>query len=361
MRAAVLAGAVALALLPVGQATGRGTNVQLVPVVSGLRAPLYVTAPSSEPNRLYVVEQAGVIRVIARGKLLRRPFLDIRSRVRSGGNLGLFSIAFHPHYASNHRFYVDYSGRHGNVYVVELRARGGVGLPSSARVILRFHASADPASHDGGQLAFGPDGRLYVGTGDGFDGAAAQDPASLLGKVLRIEVDDPSAAPEVYAYGLRNPWRFSFDPTTGDLYIGDVGGGRWEEIDRRPRGNASPSNFGWSAYEGREHVRDTPLGPDAPIPPIAFYPHRKGGCTAVIGGYVYRGRALPAARGRYFYGDLCSGRVWSVRIVGGKATAWRREPIVVPQLLASFGEDAAGELYAVSLAGGTVYRIARGG
>jgi glucose/arabinose dehydrogenase len=302
-----------------------------------------------------------VIRVVAGGKLQRRPFLDIRSRVRSGGNLGLFSIAFHPHYASNHRFYVDYSGRNGNVYVVELRARGGVGLPSSARVILRFSTSPDPASHDGGQLAFGPDGRLYVGTGDGFDRAAAQDPASLLGKVLRIDVDDPAAAPEVYAYGLRNPWRFAFHPTTGDLYIGDVGGGRWEEIDRRPRGSASPSNFGWSAYEGREHVRDTPLGPDPPIPPIAFYPHRKGGCTAVVGGYVYRGHSLPGARGRYFYGDLCSGLVWSVRIAGDKATAWRREPIVVPQLLSSFGEDAAGELYAVSLAGGTVYRIVGAG
>ena len=360
MRLAFLAGAVALALLSAAQATGRGTTVHLVPVVSGLRAPVYVTAPRSEASRLYVVEQAGKIRVVTGGRLQRRPFLDIRSRVRSGGNLGLFSIAFHPHYASNHRFYVDYSGRNGNVYVVELRARRGVGLPSSARVILRFHTSADPASHDGGQLAFGPDGRLYVGTGDGFERAAAQDPASLLGKVLRIDVDDPAAAPEVYAYGLRNPWRFSFDPATGALYIGDVGGGRWEEIDRRPRGNASPSNFGWSAYEGREHVRDTPLEPDAPAPPIALYPHRKGGCTAVVGGYVYRGHSLPGARGRYFYGDLCSGRVWSVRIVRGKATASRREPIVVPQLLASFGEDAAGELYAVSLAGGTVYRIVGG-
>jgi glucose/arabinose dehydrogenase len=359
MRAAVLAGAVALALLPVGQATGRSTSIQLVPVVSGLRAPLYVTAPSSERNRLYVVEQAGVIRVIAGGKLLRRPFLDIRGRVRSGALLGLFSVTFHPHYASNHRFYVDYSGRNGNVYVIELRARGGIGLPSSARVILRFHTSADPTSHDGGQLAFGRDGRLYVGTGDGLDRAAPQNPESLLGKVLRIDVDDPAAEPEVYAYGLRNPWRFSFDRATGNLYIGDVGGGRWEEIDRRPRGSASPANFGWSAYEGREQVRDTPLGPDAPIPPIAFYRHRKGACSAVVGGYVYRGRALPGDRGRYFYGDLCSGLVWSVLISGGKATAWRREPIVVPQLLASFGEDAAGELYAVSLTGGTVYRIMR--
>ena len=357
MRPAVLAGIVALALLPVGQATGRSTSLRLVPVVSGLHAPLYVTAPGSEPNRLYVVEQAGVIRVIAGGKLLRRPFLDIRSRVRSDGNLGLFSVAFHPHYASNHRFYIDYSGRNGNVYVVELSARGGIGLPSSARVILRFHTSAAPDSHDGGQLAFGNDGRLNVGTGDGLDPAAPQDPESLLGKVLRIDVDDPAAAPEVYAYGLRNPWRFSFDRATGDLYIGDVGDRRWEEIDRRPQGAVSPANFGWSAYEGLEHVRDTPLGPDAPTPPIAFYRHRKGGCTAVVGGYVYRGRALPGERGRYFYGDLCSGQIWSVRVSGGKATAWRREPIVVPQLLASFGEDAAGELYAVSLAGGTVYRI----
>ena len=359
MRPAVLAGIVALVLLPVGQATGRSTSIRLVPVVTGLRAPLYVAAPRSEPNRLYVVEQAGVIRVIADGKLLRRPFLDIRSRVRSGALLGLFSVAFHPRYASNHLFYVDYSARNGNVYVVELRSRDGIGLPSSARVILRYSTSADPTSHDGGQLAFGTDGRLYVGTGDGLDRAAPQDPESLLGKVLRVDVDDLAAEPEVYAYGLRNPWRFSFDRTTGDLYIGDVGGGRWEEIDRRPHGVASPANFGWSAYEGREHVRDTPLGPDAPIPPIAFYRHRKGACSAVVGGYVYRGRALAGERGRYFYGDLCSGRIWSVRVSGGKATAWRQEPMVVPQLLASFGEDAGGELYAVSLTGGTVYRITR--
>ena len=357
MRQAVVAAIVAVALLPAGEATGRGTAVRLVPVVSGLRAPLFLTSTRSEPNRLYVVEQAGVIRVIAGGKLLRRPFLDIRGRVRSGALLGLFSVAFHPRYASNHRFYVDYSGRNGNVYVVELRSRGGIGLPSSARVVLRFHTSVDPTSHDGGQLAFGPDGRLYVGTGDGLDRTAAQDPESLLGKVLRIDVDDPDAQPEAYAYGLRNPWRFSFDRTTGDLYIGDVGGGRWEEIDRRPHGGASPANFGWDAYEGPTHVRDTPLGPESPTPPIVFYPHRKSGCTAVVGGYVYRGRAWPAERGRYFYGDLCSGRVWSVRVSGGKATAWRREPIVVPELLASFGEDAAGELYALSLTGGTVYRL----
>jgi glucose/arabinose dehydrogenase len=357
VRRAGLAALVVLALLPVGAATGRGTTVHLVPVVSGLRAPLFLTATRSEPNRLYVVEQAGVIRVIDGGKVQRRPFLDIRGRVRSGALLGLFSIAFHPRYASNHRFYVVYSGRKGNVYVVELRSRGGIGLPSSARVILRYHTSADPTSHDGGQLAFGADGKLYVGTGDGLDRAAAQDPESLLGKVLRIDVDGPVAPPEVYAYGLRNPWRFSFDRTTGDLYIGDVGGGRWEEIDRRPRGGDSPTNFGWGAYEGREHVSDTPLGPEAPTPPIAFYRHRKGACSAVVGGYVYRGRVLPADRGRYFYGDLCSGLVWSVRVSRGKATAWRREPIVVPQLLASFGEDAAGELYAVSLTGGTVYRL----
>ena len=354
MRAVALAGIVALALLLTGRAPGQRTNVHLLPVAAGLRAPLYVTTPPSEPNRLYIVEQAGVIRVIAGGKLLPRPFLDIRGRVRDDDLLGLFSVAFHPRYASNHRFYVDYSGRNGNVYVVELRSRGGVGLPSSSRVILRYHTSADPTSHDGGQLAFGPDGRLYVGTGDGLDRAAPQDPASLLGKVLRLDVDDPAAPPGVYAYGLRNPWRFSFDRSTGDLYIGDVGASRWEEIDRRPR-RAEAANFGWSAYEGRQRVADMPLGPDPPRPPLLLYPHPKRGCSAVIGGYVYRGLRVPALRGRYLYGDLCSGRIWSVRLSDGRATAWRREPLGVPQL-ASFGEDAGGEVYAVSLTG-TVYRI----
>jgi len=338
--------------------------------------PTYVTAPPGDRTRLFVVEQGGTIRVVQRGHKRARPYLDIRDRVQSGGEQGLLSMAFAPKYRKNHRFYVYYTQHGGDIRVVEFKGRRNRARKASARTILAQDHSTY-GNHNGGQLQFGPDGRLYIGLGDGGGGGdpfgSGQNLGSKLGKILRINPrgkpriprSNPfrgrsGANPAVYSYGLRNPWRFSFDRTTGDLYIGDVGGGRWEEIDRRPRGSASPSNFGWSAYEGREHVRDTPLGPDPPTPPIAFYPHRKGACTAVVGGYVYRGPSLPGARGRYFYGDLCSGLVWSVRIAGGKATAWRREPVVVPQLLASFGEDAAGELYAVSLAGGTVYRIAGG-
>jgi glucose/arabinose dehydrogenase len=334
-------------------------SLRLVPVVTGLNAPVYVTAPRSQPGRLYVVEQAGRIRVVVGGKLQRRLFLDIHSRVRSGDLLGLFSLAFHPGYPRDPRFYVDYTGRNGSVYVVEFRVRRGRGLPDSARVVLRLQTAPDRFSHDGGQLAFGPDGRLYVGVGDGLDAPAAQDPASPLGKVLRIDVDTPFAPPETVLTGLRNPWRFSFDLRTGDLFVGDVGAEHWEEVDYLRHGAIDGRDLGWPLYEGREPVGAVPSSPPPGLTfPLVVYPHPPEGCSAVVGGYVYRGRALPAYRGRYLYGDLCRGVVWSLRVRGGVAADRRRERIVVPKLLVSFGKDARGELYAVSLDGDTVYRLA---
>jgi glucose/arabinose dehydrogenase len=331
---------------------------QLVPVVSGLRAPVYVTAPRGEPGQLYVVEQAGVLRIVARGRVLARPFLDIRSRVRVTQLQGLLSLAFHPRYAENGRFYVQYTGRRGNLYVVEFRARSGRAVLRSARVILRAKASPHPLAHVGGHIAFGADGRLYVGVGDGLMPEAAQDLASPLGKILRLDVDRLERQPEVAALGLRNPWRFSFDRANGDLYVGDVGDLRWEEVNYARRRPGFVPNFGWSAYEGRRRVRWSPVTTPASLTfPIVAYRHARRGCSSVIGGYAYRGRELPSLRGRYVYGDLCSGRVWSLRVVRGRATGWRAEPIVVPRLLSSFGEDARGELYAVSLDGGTVYAL----
>jgi len=333
--------------------------LRLVAVASGLRAPVYVTAPRNEPDRLYVAEQAGVVRVVSGGRLRSRPFLDIRSRVRVTRLQGLLSLAFHPRYAQERRFYVLYTGRRGNVYVVAFRSSSGRGVSRSARVIFRAKASPHPLAHVGGHLAFGPDGKLYVGVGDGLVPEAAQDLSSPLGKIMRLDVDRPERPAEVAAFGLRNPWRFSFDRANGDLYVGDVGDLRWEEIDYVRRRPGFVPNFGWSAYEGRRRVSWRPItAREALVFPIVAYRHARRGCSSVIGGYVYRGRELARARGRYLYGDLCSGRVWSLRVAGGRATELRTEPIVVPSLFASFGEDARGELYAVSLAGGTVYRLA---
>jgi glucose/arabinose dehydrogenase len=328
--------------------------------VSGLRQPVEVAAPASEPGRLYVVERRGRIRVLVNGKLRPRPFLDIRSLVESGDvEQGLLSVAFHPSYGSNHRFYVYYTGRGGGINVVEYRSDGQRALAGSARLLLQI-AHPVYTNHNGGQLAFGPDGKLYLGTGDGGSEGDpekhGQDLSSLVGKLLRIDVDRPDAQPEIVAYGLRNPWRFSFDPPTGDLYIGDVGQNRWEEIDFLPAGSRGLVNFGWRVWEGRARFKHEPVNPAGRLVfPIAVYGHTDGNC-AVVGGFVYRGRQTPAARGRYFYGDFCSGKVWSLRIRNGKAFGLRREPVSIPGL-SSFGQDARGELYLVSLQGG-IYRLA---
>ena len=353
MRAAALVVAL-LALAPVAGATRHAPELRIELVASGFRQPVDVVAAPGEPGRLYVVERAGRVRVAEGSTVLRAPFLDIRDRVRSGGLLGLFSIAFSPRYRTDRRAYAMYSGAGGNVYVVELHVRRG--RAHVARTLLRFRVPADPYAHVGGQLAFGPGGRLNVGIGDGLDPAAAQDPASLLGKIVRLDVDDPSSTPTLVALGLRNPWRFSFDRQTGDLFVGDVGEVSWEEIDVIRHGARSVTNFGWDAYEGRAPYRDahgTPP-PDA-VPPLVQYHHPRTGCAAVIGGLVYRGASLPEARGRYFYGDTCSGGIWSIR-ADSRFPKPRREPIRVGQL-ASFGEDARGELYLVGRGSGAIFRL----
>ncbi len=325
----------------------------IVPVAGGFYRPVYVTAPAGEPGRLYVVEQEGRIRVVEGGRA--RTFLDIRALVGSEGTeQGLLSVAFHPGYAKNRRFYVNYTDRDGDTRVVEYRSDGRRARPATARRIL--FVDQPYANHNGGQLQFGPDGRLYVGMGDGGSAGDpdnhAQSLSSRLGKLLRADPLRPRW--EVAGYGLRNPWRFSFDRLTGALYIADVGQGDWEEVDFRPPG-APPANYGWARYEGRHLYKDIPLAGSAPLVfPIAEYDHSQG--CSITGGYVYRGRAVPAARGRYFYGDYCSGAVWSLRVVGGKATDVRRERFRVSSL-ASFGEDARGELYLVSH-DGDIYRLA---
>ena len=333
--------------------------LHLQPVAEGLASPTYVTAAPGELGNLYVVEQPGTIRVLAGGRVRATPFLDIRSRVRSGGERGLLSVAFDPGYRRNHLFYVDYTDRNGDTRVVRFRARGGRAVLSSAKQLL-FVAQPYP-NHNGGQLQFGPDRQLYVGMGDGGSAGdpenRAQNLLSRLGKLLRTSVTTRRPVWRMAAYGLRNPWRFSFDRATGDLYVGDVGQDEWEEVDYRTRAQLERRwNFGWARYEGDHPFKSGPFSGASPyVPPAAEYQHTGGSCS-ITGGYVYRGRAIPALRGRYVYGDYCSGAVWSLRISGGSAVDVRREPISVPSLT-SFGQDGAGELYAVSQ-NGRVFRLA---
>jgi glucose/arabinose dehydrogenase len=342
-----------------GSSTGPAASLapptlKLQQVVS-LTAPVHVAAPRSEPNRLYVVEQDGRISVVQSGRA--RTFLDINRLVRSGGEQGLLSVAFHPNYRRNRRFYVNYTDTNGNTRVVEYRSNGARGLPGTARQLLFVRQPY--ANHNGGQLAFGPDGYLYVGMGDGGSGGdpenRAQNLNDRLGKLLRLNVNRRGARWEIVGYGLRNPWRFSFDRATGDLYIGDVGQNAWEEIDFTPRNSPGLENYGWDVYEGNavyEQKQPNPAG--RLVPPIHVYRNGGGECS-VTGGFVYRGRAIPSLRGRYIFGDFCSGRIWTLRVTGGRATGVRQEAIRVASL-SSFGEDARGELYATSLQGG-VYRI----
>jgi glucose/arabinose dehydrogenase len=354
--------AVVAAVLP-GAAGGAGEHSQLRlrPFASGFDSPVFVGTPRSEPGKLYVVEQSGVIRVLVNGRLRAQPFLDIRGQVRSGGEQGLLSVAFHPNYAKNHRFFVYFNDKSGDVRVFEFRSNGTVGLPGTAKSLLRV-GHRQYSNHDGGQLQFGPDRRLYAGTGDGGSGGDphnhSQNLGSRLGKLLRLNVDKPGAGWEIVGYGLRNPWRFSWDRATRDLYIGDVGQGDWEEVDvRTPAQQRGLNNYGWRVWEGRVRYQDgqQPNPRGKVVFPIAVYSHNEG--CSISGGYVYRGKAVPSARGRYFYGDYCSGTVWSLRAVKGKLRGIRREPFKVPSL-SSFGEDAAGELYAVSL-DGRIYKLSR--
>jgi glucose/arabinose dehydrogenase len=302
---------------------------------------------------LYVVERRGVIRVLVNGVSRAQPFLDLEQLVGSAGSeQGLLSVAFSPAYAQTRLLYVDYTDRNGDTRVVEYRSDGTVALPGSARQLL-FVDQPFP-NHNGGQLQFGPDGKLYVGMGDGGSAGDpqnyAQNPSSRLGKLLRT--DPLHVAWETVGYGLRNPWRFSFDRTTGDLYLADVGQGRWEEVDYRPRG-APPANFGWARYEGRHLFKDIPLIGGVPLVfPTAEYGHDRG--CSITGGYVYRGPTVSAAQGRYFYGDFCSGTIWS-RAGASTGIDSRQEPFKVAAL-SSFGQDATGELYLVSL-NGSIYKL----
>jgi glucose/arabinose dehydrogenase len=359
-----------------GSAAAPPRGVRLVKL-GDFASPLYVTAPTTDRRRVFVVEQAGRIVVVRGGQRLPQPFLDIRSKVTAGGEQGLLSMAFAPDYAQTGRFYVYYTERSGQEAIWEYRrATEDRADPGSARLVLRM---ADPEpNHNGGLMIFGADGLMYVGTGDGGGGddqhgarGNAQSLGSLLGKILRIDPRPsggrpytvPSSNPfvgrsgargEIYAYGLRNPWRFSFDRATGDLAIADVGQNAVEEVDfvRKDRGRGA--NFGWRPWEGRSRNFDEPA-PGA-ILPVITHSHDDGYCS-ITGGYVVRDRSVPALYGRYVYGDFCEGHIRAATLRAGRRVASRALPLPTVQGLSSFGEDATGRVYATSL-NGPVYRFA---
>jgi glucose/arabinose dehydrogenase len=319
--------------------------------------PTHIVAPPNQANRLYVVEQYGRVRLAIGGKLRTKPFLDVRRLVSKGNEQGLLSLAFHPDYARNRRFYVDYTNRSGDTRVVEYRANkaGTTALPKTARTVLA--ADQPGPEHNGGQLAFGPDGMLYVSFGDGEccddPQGRAQNMSTLMGKLVRL--DPAGGSPQIVALGLRNLWRFSFDRGTGDLYLADVGAGRWEEVDYLRRSDVGELvNFGWDVWEGNEIKENKPRNPEGRLVfPVHVYDHADR--CSITGGFVYRGNTIPELQGRYVFGDYCSGEVWSLLIHDGQATDVRREPITVKGL-SSFGEDARGELYAASI-DGAVFKL----
>ena len=334
-----------------GAAPQQREQAQFAPRVlaGGFEEPIFVTGAKGEPGRLYVAEQGGTIRILQNGRR-RGTLLDISRLVTAGGEQGLLGLAFHPSYPQVRKLYVQYTARDGSTRLVEYRTDGS--KASAPRLLFR---SADPyGNHNGGMLAFGRNGRLYFTMGDGGAGGdpenRAQSMRSLFGKLLSINVATKGI--KIEALGLRNAWRFSFDRANWDLYIGDVGQGAVEEIDWTPAQSPGLENYGWDVYEGRSTFEDKPIGPGKLVRPVAQYSHSQG--CSVTGGYVYRG-SNAALRGRYIYGDYCSGNIWSFKLAGGKATGLRRERFEVDSVT-SFGQDTGGELYAVSHAG-TIYRL----
>lgn len=338
--------------------------------------PIYLTSPPGD-RRIFVAEQKGRIVEMVGGRARTPAYLDISADVLAGGERGFFSMAFAPDYARSGLVYVSYTNRDGNSRIEEFRVdRSNPNRldPASRRLILGVDQPF--ANHNGGLIAFDPTGMLMIGLGDGGSagdpGNRAQNLNVLLGKLLRIDprkpsggrpygipgdnpfVGRPGARPEVWAYGLRNPWRWSFDAGTGDLYVADVGERSWEEISFAPPAVQSGANYGWRRYEGNKVFKDEPIDESRLVMPVLTYALTGGNC-AVTGGGVYRGSVL-ALKGFYLYGDYCAGVIKGFKVTGGKATDSRTfGDLNVPQL-ASFGQDSEGEMYALSL-GGSVYRI----
>jgi glucose/arabinose dehydrogenase len=357
-------------------------DIKLELVEDGFDAPLYVISDPRDASRLFVVEQTGRIWVIDDGELISEPFLDISERVSTGGERGLLSMAFHPEFRKNRFFYVYYTDVKGDTVVSRFRVRNK--QPNEVkvkqeRIILRFKQPF--ANHNGGQMQIGPDDCLYIGTGDGGSGGDpeenAQDLNSPLGKMLRICVDrfpyciphnnpfvDTEGLGIIWSYGLRNPWRFSFDRKTGDLWIGDVGQNTVEEVDFQPRGSAGGENYGWDQMEGsRRYEAAGNEDLSGYVLPVYEYDRATGYGRSITGGYVYRGSAIPGLDGYYIFGDFSSGKIFCFKLVNKTPTNFREltgqltPPGGGNLLLSSFGEDADGELYVCDFVTGGVYKI----
>jgi glucose/arabinose dehydrogenase len=356
-----------LAVVPQQSATG----IRLEQVAGGFNAPLYLAAPSGD-TRSFVVEQGGRVRIIKGSSVIPIPFLDISDRISSGGERGLLSIAFHPRYTENGYFYVDFTDPNGDTRIERMHADPKSDRADGAPGKLLLTIKQPYANHNGGLVMFGPDGMLYIGMGDGGSGGDphgnGQNRNVLLGKILRIDVDhgDPYAIPatnpfangggakEIWSYGMRNPWRFSFDSPSGLLITGDVGQNAWEEIDA-VSASAAGLNYGWNRIEGTHCYGASTCSKSGITLPLIEYGHSDG--CSVTGGYVYRGKAIPSLAGTYFYSDYCQGWLRSARFVNGRATELRKWAVTSPGPVTSFGVDGAGELYVIA-SSGIVYRIA---
>ncbi|WP_216328462.1 PQQ-dependent sugar dehydrogenase [Deinococcus aestuarii] len=371
-----LPAALALAALLATVACAQNTaspQVRFTPFVSGLEQVTTLTHAGDGSGRMYATEQAGLVRVIEGGRLRDQPFLDVQGLTSAGGERGLLGLAFDPAYKTNRRLYVHYTDREGDTVLARYTATPDFSRadPQSARVL--FTAEQPYANHNGGQIAFGPDGFLYLGLGDGGSGGDpldnGQNLASPLGKILRFDVGGDAARPapgnpfltraganpNIWAYGLRNPWRFSFDRVSGDLIIADVGQNEFEEVDRQPRASRGGENYGWRVREGRSCF-NPPNGcrTEGLTDPVLQYGRTEG--QSITGGYVYRGNAVPALKGRYVFGDFGSGNVWAAPTAGQN---WNKVRIGQVQNPSAFGEDEAGELYVVEYGSGRVLRLSR--
>lgn len=360
-------------------------SIKLLPVVSrgilsmlsfspSLKSPVFLAHAGDQSGRLFIVEQPGTIRILERGRLLEVPFLDIKERVIFRGEQGLLGLAFHPEYRRNGRFFVNYTRKDdGATVIAEYRRSDQVDHAGREERVLVLIPQPYP-NHNGGMIAFGPDGYLYIGMGDGGSGGdpqnRAQNKEELLGKLLRIDVnsrvpygipgDNPfvrgEERPEVFAKGLRNPWRFSFDRETGDLWLADVGQDRWEEVNVVRKGG----NYGWRVMEGFHCFNlQEPCSKANFTSPVLEYDHQGGRCS-IIGGYVYRGRAIPALVGVYLYGDYCSGEIFAARTAQGGRVGGEPWLLVKAKVhISSFGEDDTGEIYVLDHEG-AVYQLAPG-
>lgn len=357
-----------LSLVLAGAAAPGTPALRFTPVATGLSQITTLTPAGDGSGRLFVTEQDGQIRFLKGGQLQPGTFLDLRRLTRAGGERGLLGLAFDPKYKQNGRLYVHYTDLNGDTVLARYTARGDRADPASARVLLQVKQPY--ANHNGGQLAFGPDGFLYLGLGDGGSGGDPQNNGqnlnTLLGKLLRLDVrgdtlkaapNNPfagrqGARPEIWAYGLRNPWRFSFDRQTGDLWIADVGQNKIEEVNRQPAASRGGENYGWRLKEGRACFDpETNCDQAGLVDPVVQYDHSEG--QSVTGGYMYRGAAIPALKGQYLYADFVTGRLWGARQNGGR---WQATPLGQVQNPSAFGEDERGELY-VAEYGGRVLKI----